>query len=150
MPPRPRAHKTTYFLRNMRLCDIHHYMGANGLCSSCDPTVAERKGEIMYIVALFIVMAILLEAVMKVLRSILDLAQVGGAVAKIPVVGANLTLLISILMVWLLGDWGHLLSGWGWVHDDEWINVVANGAIIAGMIPLKDAVFSAIGKGLRA
>jgi hypothetical protein len=27
---------------------------------------------------------------------------------------------------------------------------VANGAIIAGMIPLKDAVISMVGKGLRA
>jgi hypothetical protein len=53
-------------------------------------------------------------------------------------------------MVWLLGDWGNLLAGWGWDHEDDWINIVANGAIIAGMIPLKDAVFSAIGKGLRA
>jgi hypothetical protein len=104
----------------------------------------------MYIVALFIVLAILLEAVMTVLRSILDTANVGDAVAKIPVIGANLTLLISILMVWLLGDWGNLLAGWGWDHEDDWINIVANGAIIAGMIPLKDAVFSAIGKGLRA
>ncbi len=104
----------------------------------------------MYIVALFIVMAILLEAVMKVLGSILDAAKVGDTVGKIPVIGINLTLAISILMVWLLGDWGNLLAGWGWEHEDNWINIVANGAIIAGMIPLKDAVFSAIGKGLRA
>jgi len=104
----------------------------------------------MYIVALFIVFAIFLEAVMTVLRSILDTAKIGDTVAKIPLIGANLTLLISILMVWLLGDWGNLLAGWGWDHEDNWINIVANGAIIAGMIPLKDAVFSAIGKGLRA
>lgn len=104
----------------------------------------------MYTVALFIVMAILLEAVMAVLRSVLDTVKVGGAVAKIPVVGANLTLLVAILMVWLMGQQAHLLSMWGFNHDDDWINVVANGAIIAGMIPLKDAVFSAINKGLRA
>jgi len=104
----------------------------------------------MYIVALFIVLAILLEAVMTVLRSILDAVKVGDTVAKIPVIGANLTLGISILMVWLFGDWGNLLAGWGWEHEDNWINIVANGAIIAGMIPLKDAVFGAIQKGLRA
>lgn len=104
----------------------------------------------MYIVALFIVMAILLEAVMTVLRSILGLAKLDGTVNKIPVVGANLTLVISILMVWILGDFGHILAGWGWSHDTEWINIVANGAIIAGMIPLKDAVFNAVNKGLRA
>ena len=103
----------------------------------------------MYTVALFIVMAILLEAIMTVLRSILDTFKVGNVVARIPIIGANLTLLIAILTVWALGDVGHLLNGWGWTHDDEWINVVANGAIIAGMIPLKDAVFSAINKGFR-
>lgn len=104
----------------------------------------------MYTVALFIVMAILLEAVMTVLRSVLDTLKVGGAVAKLPIIGANLTLIMAILMVWVMGDYAHLLSGWGWMHEDDWINVVANGAIIAGMIPLKDAVFSAINKGLRA
>ena len=104
----------------------------------------------MYTVALFIVMAILLEAVMKVLNSVLGTVGLGDTVGKIPVIGANLTLGISILMIWLMGDWGHVLAGWGWAHDDEWINVVANGAIVAGMIPLKDAVFNAINKGLRA
>ncbi|MEY3034697.1 MAG: hypothetical protein RL550_1535, partial [Actinomycetota bacterium] len=108
------------------------------------------KGVLMYVVALFIVMAILLEAVMKVLHSILGTAGLEGTVNKIPVVGANLTLGVSILMVWLMGDFGHILAGWGWSHDTAWINVVANGAIIAGMIPLKDAVFNAINKGLRA
>lgn len=104
----------------------------------------------MYTVALFIVMAILLEAVMTVLRSILDTIKVGGTVAKLPIIGANLTLIIAILMVWVMGNYGHLLTGWGWKHEDDWVNIVANGAIIAGMIPLKDAVFSAINKGLRA
>lgn len=104
----------------------------------------------MYTVALFIVMAIVLEAVMTVLRSVLDTVKVGGAVAKLPIIGANLTLIISILMVWVIGDVGHLLNNWGWMHEDDWVNIVANGAIIAGMIPLKDAVFSAINKGLRA
>ena len=104
----------------------------------------------MYVIGLFLVMAILLEAVMKVLHSILGLVGVDGHVGKLPIIGANLTLIISILMVWLLGDWGHVLSGWGWQHEDDWVNIVANGAIIAGMIPLKDAVFGAIQKGLRA
>jgi hypothetical protein len=104
----------------------------------------------MYTLALFIVLAILLEAVMTVLRSVLDAIKVGSTVSKIPVIGANLTLIIAILMVWLIGEQGHLLSGWGWMHEDDWINIVANGAIIAGMIPLKDAAFSAINKGLRA
>lgn len=104
----------------------------------------------MYTVALFIVMAILLEAIMTVLMSVLDTVGAGETVKKVPIIGANLTLIVSILFVWLLGDWGHVLGGWGWVHDDEYLNVIANGAIIAGMIPLKDAVFGAIAKGVRA
>jgi hypothetical protein len=104
----------------------------------------------MYVIGLFLVMAILLEAVMGVINSVLDTLKLGDIVRKLPVIGTHLTLLIAILMVWLLGDWGQVLGGWGWVHDDEWINYVANGAIICGMIPLKDAVFNAINKGLRA
>ncbi|HEY5665052.1 MAG TPA: hypothetical protein VIS05_13555 [Ilumatobacter sp.] len=104
----------------------------------------------MYTVALFIVMAILLEAIMTVLKSVLETVSLADTVGKLPIIGANLTLIVSILFVWLLGDWGHVLGGWGWVHEDEWLNVVANGAIIAGMIPLKNAVFTAIEKGVRA
>lgn len=107
----------------------------------------------MYTLAMFIVMAILLEAVMKVLHSILGTIGLGDTVGKIPVIGANLTLGISILMIWVLGDHAHLLDVWGgesWSNADEWVHIVANGAIVAGMIPLKDAVFNAINKGLRA
>ncbi len=104
----------------------------------------------MYIVALFIVMAILLEAIMTVLNSILAAIGLGDTVKNLPIIGTNLILIVSILMVWLLGDNGLLLAGWGLYDDDNWINIVANGAIIAGMIPLKDAVFGAIQKGLRA
>jgi hypothetical protein len=103
----------------------------------------------MYTLALFIVMAIVLEAVMTVLRSILDTVKVGDLVAKLPIIGANLTLLIAIVMVWIIGERAHLLNGWGWSDNDDWINTVVNGAIIAGMIPLKEAIFSAINKGLR-
>lgn len=131
-------------------CDIHHI--SRSIFISCPRGHGPQipKGVLMYVVALFIVMAILLEAVMKVLHSILGTVGLEGTVNKIPVVGANLTLGVSILMVWLMGNTGLLLSGWGWQHPDMWINYVANGAIIAGMIPLKDAVFNAIHKGLRA
>lgn len=103
----------------------------------------------MYTLALFIVMAIVLEAVVTVLRSVLDTFRVAGLVDRLPIIGANFTLLIAILMVGLMGERSHLLNGWGWADDDDWINMVANGAIIAGMIPLKDAVFTALTKVLR-
>jgi hypothetical protein len=114
------------------------------------PNGGTTEGENMYIVALFIVMAILLEAIMTVLNSILAAIGLGDTVKNLPIIGSNLILIVSILMVWLLGDNGLLLAGWGLYDDDNWINIVANGAIIAGMIPLKDAVFGAIQKGLRA
>jgi len=102
----------------------------------------------MYVVALFITMAILLEAVMTVLHSILGTIGLGDTIKKIPVIGANLTLIISILIVWLLE--ANVLGGWGVGWEQDLKNYVVNGAIIAGMIPLKDAVFGAIQKGLRA
>jgi len=33
---------------------------------------------------------------------------------------------------------------------DDWMNIVAGGAIIYGMIPVKDAVINMVNKGLRA
>ncbi len=104
----------------------------------------------MYTVALFITMAILLEAVMTVLHSVLGTIGLSDTIGKIPVVGAHLTLIISILMIWVIGSKGYVLAGWGFDHGDAWVDIVANGAIIAGMIPLKDAVFGAIAKGVRA
>ena len=83
----------------------------------------------MYIVALFIVMAILLEAVMTVLNSILATIGLGETIKKLPVIGANLTLIVSILMVWLFGDWGHVLAGWGW-------NTMMPGSTSSPMAPL--------------
>ncbi len=104
----------------------------------------------MYTVAILIVMAVLLEAVMTVLNSVLNTVGIGDTIKKLPIIGANLTLGISILIVWLLeayplGSWGASAS---WA--DDWKNIVVNGAVICGMIPLKDAVFGAISKGMRA
>jgi hypothetical protein len=53
-------------------------------------------------------------------------------------------------MVWLT----HYQPANGWFDEgafhSEWMWVVANGAIIYGMIPVKDAVISMVNKGLRA
>lgn len=104
----------------------------------------------MYTVALFITMAILLEAVVAVIGSVLGMFKLSDTVGKLPIIGDHWTLALSMLMVWVIGDGAHLLAHWGFSHDSSWINIVANGAIIAGMIPLKDAVFGAIAKGVRA
>jgi hypothetical protein len=102
----------------------------------------------MYTVAALIVMAILLEAVMTVLHSVLGTVGLGDTIKKLPIIGANLTLGISILIVLLLK--AYPLQAWGVTWTDDWKNMVVNGAVICGMIPLKDAVFGAIAKGMRA
>lgn len=102
----------------------------------------------MYTVAILIVMAVLLEAVMTVLNSVLGTVGLGDTIKKLPIIGANLTLGISILIVWLLKVYP--LQNWGAEFADDWMTIVVNGAVICGMIPLKDAVFGAISKGLRA
>lgn len=102
----------------------------------------------MYTVAILIVMAVLLEAVMTVLNSVLGTVGLGDTIKKLPIIGANLTLGISILIVWLLK--AYPLQNWGAEFADDWMTIVVNGAVICGMIPLKDAVFGAISKGLRA
>ena len=103
----------------------------------------------MYTVAILIVMAVLLEAVMTVLNSILSTVGVGDTIKKLPIIGINLTLGISILMVWLLKTYP-VADFFGDKWADDWKNIVVNGAVICGMIPLKDAVFGAIQKGMRA
>ncbi|MEI8391543.1 MAG: hypothetical protein WCG40_03500 [Actinomycetes bacterium] len=102
----------------------------------------------MYTVAALIVMAILLEAVMTVLHSVLGTVGLGDTIKKLPIIGANLTLGISILIVLLLK--AYPLQAWNVSWTEDWKNMVVNGAVICGMIPLKDAVFGAISKGMRA
>ncbi len=102
----------------------------------------------MYTVAILIAMAVLLEAVMTVLHSVLGTVGLGDTIKKLPIIGANLTLGISILIVWLLK--AYPLETWGTEFTDDWMTIVVNGAVICGMIPLKDAVFGAISKGMRA
>jgi len=102
----------------------------------------------MYTVAALIVMAILLEAVMTVLHSVLGTVGLGDTIKKLPIIGANLTLGISILIVLLLK--AYPLQAWNVSWTEDWKNMVVNGAVICGMIPLKDAVFGAIAKGMRA
>ena len=103
-----------------------------------------------------VLLAILLGAVTTVIDSVLGVVGLGAMIKKIPVVGSNWTLIVSILMMALimssvtdynaLDYWGiNLGNNWS-----GWMNYVANGAIVMGMVPVKDAVVSMIGKGLRA
>ncbi|MBI4882901.1 MAG: hypothetical protein HY826_02465 [Actinobacteria bacterium] len=102
----------------------------------------------MYTLGAILLLAVLLGAVVAVIDSVLDVAKLKDVVAKIPVIGAHWGLGISILMIWLL-DLAPA-AGWGVWMKDDWMNIVANGAIVYGAIPLKDAVVSMVNKGLRA
>lgn len=104
----------------------------------------------MYTLGAILLMSVVLGAVVAVIDSVLGIVKLKDTIGKIPVIGDHWGLLISCLMVWLLGESAHLAAGWGVEMGDEWMNVIINGAVIYGAMPLKDAVISMVGKGLRA
>lgn len=106
----------------------------------------------MYTLGAFLLLAALLGAVITVIDSVLDTLKVKATIDKLPVIGANWGLLIAILMMWLLDSSGvgHPASGWGIVAEDDWVNIVANGAMVFAAVPLLKAVIGMVEKGLRA
>jgi len=120
--------------------------------SQMQETPAENGEIVMGFWAAFgqlVLLAILLGAVTTVVDSVLGLVGLGAMIKKIPVVGSNWSLIISVLMMWVipvnpLSYWGITLDGWG-----GWMGYIGSGAIVYGMIPMKDAVISMVGKGFR-
>jgi hypothetical protein len=110
--------------------------------------VPQNWGNLMYTLGALLLSALLLGAVISVIESVLQLVGAHGAISKLPLIGAHLSLIIAIGMVWLLDM--NPIAGWGVSFSDEWMTYVANGAIILGMIPVKDAVINMVNKGLRA
>ena len=94
-----------------------------------------------------VLLAILLGAVTTVVDSVLGVVGLGAMIKKLPIIGANWTLIVSIAMMWLLNL--DVVGGWGIALSDSWMVYVANGAIVMGMVPVKDAVVSMISKGFR-
>jgi len=95
-----------------------------------------------------VLLAILLGAVTTVVDSVLGTIQVSAIIKKIPIIGSNWGLIVSIAMMAVIDL--DVVGGWGIKMTDKWMIYVANGAIVYGMVPVKDAVVSMIGKGLRA
>ena len=87
-------------------------------------------------------------AVLAVIDSVLGLVKLNSTVKNLPIIGAHWGLGISILMVWWIDTWP--AAGWGLVMKEDWMNIVANGAIVYAAIPLRDAIMSMVNKGLRA
>ncbi len=101
----------------------------------------------MYAVTALVLLAIALGGVMTVIDSVLETVGL-GVVRKIPVVGPNLELGVAILLVWLLDV--SLTESYTGPMRDTWIQIVIDGVVVFGMVPVKDAIVSAIDKGLRA
>lgn len=104
--------------------------------------------NVMYTLGALLLLSVLLGAATGVIDSVLGLVQADKLIKQIPVIGAHWGLLVAVLMVWLTDL--NPIDGWGVGFNERWMLIVANGAIIYGMTPLKDAVVSMVNKGLRA
>lgn len=102
----------------------------------------------MYVLGAILALTLVLQAVVAVIDSVLNLLKLKPVIDKIPVIGAHWGLGISMLMVWVAEF--EPLNGWVGMRDKHWLHVVINGAVIYGAIPLKDAVVNMVNKGLRA
>ena len=102
----------------------------------------------MYTLGVLLLAAVLLGAVTTVVDSVLGTIGLSAIIKKIPIIGSNWNLLVAIGMMAVIDI--NLISAWGLGMTDKWMVYVANGAIVYGMVPLKDAVVSMVGKGLRA
>ena len=103
----------------------------------------------MYTLGYLLLAALLLGAVMTVVDSVLGTVQLSGIIKKIPIVGTNWNLIVAIAMMAVIDI--DVVGGWGVGSDswDQWMVIVANGAIIYSIIPLKDAIISMVNKGFR-
>lgn len=107
-----------------------------------------KRGIEMYTLGAFVLLAIALGVVMTVVDGILDMLKASDAVGKIPIVGANLTVAVSIGLIWVLDI--SIIQNFTGDMRATWVHIVVDGVLVAGMIPVKNAVVSAIEKGMRA
>ena len=97
-----------------------------------------------------VLLAILLGVVLTVINAVLDTIGLSGMIKKLPIIGLSWSLIVSILMMRVIGV--NVLDYWGLnlsANWDGWMGYVASGAIVYGMVPVKDAVVSMISKGFR-
>lgn len=102
----------------------------------------------MYTLGALLLTAIVLGHAVSVIESLLGVVQVHGPLKKIPFLGAHITLIIAVAIVWYLKI--NLIGNWGVSFSDDWMTYTANAMVLLGMIPLKDAVIDMVRKGLRA
>ena len=100
----------------------------------------------MYTLGSLILLSILLGAVMPVFTSITRTLKLDGILHRIPVISDHMTLAVSILLVWAL-DLSIVSTMTGNMRE-SWMTICVDGAIVYGMIPVKDAIVSFISRGL--
>ncbi|MEY3805196.1 MAG: hypothetical protein RIR69_8 [Actinomycetota bacterium] len=100
----------------------------------------------MYTLGSLILLAILLGAVMPVFHSLTSTLRIDGILNRIPVIGAHVTLGVSILLVWAL-DLSIVSTMTGDMRE-SWMTICVDGCIVYGMVPVKDAIVSFISRGL--
>ncbi len=100
----------------------------------------------MYTIGSLILLAILLGAVMPVLETTLRTFKLDSLIQRLPIISAHLTLGVSILLVWAL-DINIVTSLTGGMRE-QWMHIVVDGAIVYGMVPVKDAIVTFISRGL--
>jgi len=101
----------------------------------------------MYTLGALLLFALLLTAVIAVIDSVLHTIKLDKVIHGLPIIGAHWGLVVGCLMVWVLDI--SPAAGWGLEFTDRWMTIVANGFIIYGMIPVKDATISMVNRGLR-
>ena len=97
-----------------------------------------------------VLLAVVLGCVNTVIDSVLGTVGLKAMISKLPIIGSNWGLLVSIGMMATLDPDGKMMGYWGLTMTDKWMIYVVGGAVVYGMIPVKDAVVSMIGKGFRA
>lgn len=97
-----------------------------------------------------ILLAVVLGAVTTVIDSVLGTVGLKAMISKLPIIGSNWGLLVSIGMMAMIDPDGKVMGYWGLTMTDTWMIYVVGGAVIYGMLPVRDAVVSMIGKGFRA
>jgi len=111
-----------------------------------------KELSIMGMMATFVtlfIMGMLLQGVIAVLDSILDLAGVGGTLKGLPIIGSNLSLIWAYLFVVITDA---ELAGYG--VGTEILGLGSFGSdvglalIILAFCPIRDAAISALGKGV--
>ena len=108
---------------------------------------------IMATVVTLIIMGMLLQGVIAVVDSILDLAGVGGMLKGLPLVGANLSLIWAYLFV-LATDVNGNGAALNFGASTEVLGLgqfgmdIATALAILAFVPVRDAAVSALGKGL--